>query len=60
MHAVLLESEGPVEERVAKLEADVEHIRSDISDMKIDIRRLNDTIDNVDQNQRKPQNQKAK
>jgi predicted nucleic acid-binding Zn-ribbon protein len=48
MCALLLESENPVEERVARLEANVEHIRSDISDMKIDIRRLNDKIDNVD------------
>jgi len=38
-----------VEERVARLEANVEHIRSDISDMKTDVRRLNDKIDAVDQ-----------
>jgi phage shock protein A len=49
MPALLLESENPVEERVARLEANVEHIRSDVSDMKTDIRRLGDKIDNVDQ-----------
>jgi phage shock protein A len=49
MPALLLESEDPVEERVARLEVNVEHIRSDISDMKVDIRRLGDKIDNVDQ-----------
>jgi hypothetical protein len=37
-----------VQERVARLEANVEHIRADISDVKIDIRRLNDKIDSVD------------
>jgi predicted nucleic acid-binding Zn-ribbon protein len=36
-----------MEERVAKLEANVEHIRSDVSDIKTDIRRLNDKIDGV-------------
>src|ERR1700730_7214377 len=49
MTASLLESESPVEERVARLEANVEKIRADISDMKIDIRRLGDKMDNVDQ-----------
>ncbi len=49
MPALVFELERPVEERVAKLEANVEHIRSDISDMKVDIRRLSDKIDNVDQ-----------
>jgi predicted RNase H-like nuclease (RuvC/YqgF family) len=39
----------PVEERVARLEANVEHIQKDVSDMKIDIRRLGDKIDSVDQ-----------
>ena len=38
-----------MEERVAVLEANIEHIRSDVSDMKTDIRRLNDKIDGVDQ-----------
>jgi uncharacterized protein YoxC len=36
-----------MEERVAKLEANVEHIRSDVSDIKTDVRRLNDKIDGV-------------
>jgi phage shock protein A len=49
MPALLLESEDPVEERVARLEANVEHIRSDVSDIKVDIRRLGDKIDSVDQ-----------
>ncbi len=49
MPALMLELETPVEERVARLEANVEHIRSDISDMKTDIRRLNDKVDAVDQ-----------
>jgi len=44
----MFESENPVEERVAVLEANVEHIRSDISDIKVDIRRLNDKIGDVD------------
>src|SRR5882757_154961 len=48
MPALMSEPEEPVEERVAKLEIHVEHIRSDISDMKTDIRRLNDKIDAVD------------
>jgi hypothetical protein len=39
--------EDPMEERVAKLEANVEHIRSDVSDIKTDVRRLNDKIDGV-------------
>ena len=37
-----LELETPVEDRTDKLEAHVEHIRTDISDLKIDVRRLND------------------
>ena len=36
-----------MEERVAKLEANIEHIRSDVSDIKTDVRRLNDKIDGV-------------
>jgi chromosome segregation ATPase len=48
MPALLLESEDPLEERIARLEANVDYIRSDISDMKIDIRRLGDKIDNID------------
>ena len=38
-----------MEERLARLESNVEHIQSDISEMKVDIRRLNDKIDGVDQ-----------
>jgi chromosome segregation ATPase len=49
MPALKLELESPVEERVAILEANVGHIRSDISDMKVDLRRLNDKVDSVDQ-----------
>jgi predicted nucleic acid-binding Zn-ribbon protein len=41
--------EVPVEERLARLESKVEHIQSDVSEMKVDIRRLNDKIDGVDQ-----------
>jgi chromosome segregation ATPase len=49
MPALMLELETPVEERVARLEANVEHIRSDISDVKIDLRRLNDKVESIDQ-----------
>ena len=45
----MFELEDPVEERVAILEANVEHIRSDISDIKVEQRRLSDKIDGVDQ-----------
>ena len=38
-----------VEERLARLESSVEHIQSDVSEMKVDIRRLNDKIDGMDQ-----------
>jgi len=47
--ALKSELETPLEERVARLEANVEHIQKDVSDMKIDIRRLNDKIDGVGQ-----------
>jgi len=47
--ALKLELEDPVEERLARLETNVEHIQSDISDMKVDIRRLNDKVDGIDQ-----------
>ena len=47
--ALMFESENTVEERVARLEANVEHIRSDVSDIKIDLRRLSDEVDNLDQ-----------
>jgi hypothetical protein len=49
MPALMFELETPLEERVARLEANVEHIQKDVSDMKIDIRRLGDKIDSVDQ-----------
>jgi predicted nucleic acid-binding Zn-ribbon protein len=45
MPARKLELEIPVEDRLGKIEAHVEHMRSDISDLKIDVRRLNDKID---------------
>jgi uncharacterized coiled-coil protein SlyX len=41
--------EVSVEGRLAKLESSVEHIQSDVSEMRVDIRRLNDRIDAVDQ-----------
>jgi hypothetical protein len=47
MPALMFELETPLEERVARLEANVEHIQKDVSDMKIDIRRLDDKIDGV-------------
>jgi hypothetical protein len=49
MPALTFELETPLEERVARLEANVEHIQKDVSDMKIDIRRLGEKIDTVDQ-----------
>jgi phage shock protein A len=42
-----LELEDPLEERVARLEANVEHIQKDVAEMKIDIRRLDNKIDSV-------------
>jgi predicted nucleic acid-binding Zn-ribbon protein len=48
--ALMLEAEDPVEDRVARLEVNVEHIRADVSDIKLDLRRLNDKIDAVDEN----------
>jgi SMC interacting uncharacterized protein involved in chromosome segregation len=47
--ALKIEPEAPLEERVARLEVNVEHIQKDVSDMKVDIRRLGDKIDSVDQ-----------
>jgi capsule polysaccharide export protein KpsE/RkpR len=49
MPALKLEMETSVEERVARLEANVDHIQKDVADTRIDIRRLNDKIDSVDQ-----------
>jgi predicted nucleic acid-binding Zn-ribbon protein len=48
MPALKFELETPLEERVARLEANVEHIQKDVSDLTIDVRRLNDKIDTVD------------
>jgi predicted RNase H-like nuclease (RuvC/YqgF family) len=42
-----IEAELYMEERVARLEANVEHIKSDVSEMKTDIRRLDQKIDGV-------------
>ncbi len=36
-----------MEERMAKLEANVEHIRSGMGDMKLDIRRLSEKTDDI-------------
>ena len=47
--ALKFETETPLEERVARLEANVDHIQKDVAETRIDIRRLNDKIDNVDQ-----------
>jgi len=38
-----------VEERIAILESDVRHIRSDVSDVKVDLRRLNDKVEGLGQ-----------
>src|SRR5690349_11968684 len=45
MLARKLELETPVEDRLGKIEAHIEHMRSDIADLKVDVRRLNDKID---------------
>jgi len=47
MPALKFESETPMEERVGRLEANVEHIQKDVSDLKIDVRRLNDKMDGL-------------
>ena len=38
-----------MEDRIGKLEAHVEHIQADVADTKIEVRRLNDKLDNVNQ-----------
>jgi NurA-like 5'-3' nuclease len=48
MPALLLEEESDVDERTIRLEANVEHMRTDIADMKVDIRKLNEKLDSVD------------
>jgi hypothetical protein len=47
--ALKLELEEPVEDRTGKLEAHVEHIRADVADTKVEIRRLNDKVDGLGQ-----------
>lgn len=42
-------AEEAMEERVARLEIHVEHIRTDVADIKVDIRRLDAKIDGVEQ-----------
>jgi predicted nucleic acid-binding Zn-ribbon protein len=49
MPAVKYEPEDPLEDRVARLEVNVEHIQKDVSEMKVDIRRLNDKMDGIDE-----------
>lgn len=49
MPALKFEPEDPVEERTVMLEADVKHIRSDVSELKVDGRRLNDKVDGLSQ-----------
>ena len=47
--ALKFELEKPVEDRIGKLEAHVEHIKADVADTKIEVRRLNDKVDGVGQ-----------
>jgi len=47
--ALKFEPEGPLEDRVARLEVNVEHIQKDVSEIKVDIRRLGDKIAAVDE-----------
>lgn len=37
--------EPPMEARLAKLEASMEYVQRDVSDIKIDIRRIHDAVD---------------
>lgn len=41
--------EPPVEDRIGKLEAHVEHIQADVADTKVEVRRLNDKLDAMNQ-----------
>ena len=45
MPALKFEPENSVEDRLARVETKVEHIQSDITEMKTDIRRLDNKID---------------
>jgi archaellum component FlaC len=45
MPALKFEWETPVEERIARLETNYEHIRTDLTEVKTDLRRLNDKMD---------------
>lgn len=47
--ALKLELEKPVEERITRLEVNVEHITSDVADLKSEVRRVNDKIDGAEQ-----------
>lgn len=47
--ALKTDREKPLEESVARLENNVEHIQRDVSDMQVGIRRLGDKIEAVDQ-----------
>lgn len=42
-----IDREKPMEERMARLEAHVEHLQSDLSEVKIDIRRLDVKVDGI-------------
>lgn len=41
--------EVSVEERLARIESNVENIQTSVAEMRVDIRRLNDKIDGMDQ-----------
>jgi peptidoglycan hydrolase CwlO-like protein len=48
--ARLLEwEEDPVEERIAILETKVDHLQEDVTDLKADVRKLNDKVDRLDE-----------
>jgi predicted nucleic acid-binding Zn-ribbon protein len=49
MAATKFTQEVSVEDRLARLETHTEHIQSDIADIKIDLRRLDDKIGRVDE-----------
>ena len=53
MPALKLEAENPVEERIARLEAHVEHMQLDISDLKILVHKLNDKVDDLKESMNK-------